>query len=60
MPVDSLDSAHAGSRRWSIDPDCGQAEGLGRQHVVIHALANVQNAVSRNPDAAECEFENLQ
>ncbi len=55
-----FDGTDASSSRWPVDPDRGQAEGLRGKHIVVNALAHVQNAVSGDTDAIQGEFENLQ
>src|SRR5271165_194683 len=60
MTFHRLDGAHAGPGRGTIDPNCGEAQRLCWQHVVIKALADVQDAMSRDADAAQRKVENLQ
>ena len=46
-----LDSAHAGSGRGTIDPYRRQTKSLGGNHVVINALAHVQDTMRVRVDA---------
>src|SRR5260370_23754787 len=54
-----LDGAHASPRRRAVNPNGGQTECLRREHVVVKALAHVQDTVGRNADAAQGEVVNL-
>lgn len=48
-----LDRADAGAGGGAIHPDCGEAEGLGGNDVVVDALADVENAMRWGVDAGE-------
>src|SRR5579863_3234908 len=52
--------AYAGSRRRPVHPNCGQTERLSGNHIVVDALADMENAVRGGLDACESQFENLQ
>ena len=41
----------------AVDPDGRQAEPLGRDVVVVQALGDVEDAVARQPEPLEREFE---
>ena len=55
-----FDRAYARPRRWTTHPDRGQSESLCGNHIMVDALADVENAVGGGVNAAESQFEQLQ
>src|SRR5712671_751949 len=60
MPLRSLDGTYARSWRRPVNPHSSQAKRPSGKHVMINALADVQDAVCGDADAGQREFENLQ
>src|SRR6267154_2998442 len=60
MPIHGLDRTYARSWRRPVNPHSSQAKRPSGKHVMINALADVQDAVCGDADARQGEFENFQ